>query len=177
MKLINDDEDLFLHDFSNTRSEEKEPRGTEVSATREFSFTSGPAAAPQSSGRRRRRGCSLLVWTTVIALIAGGIAFYIRYFIPHTSESKTRGYVTVVEKRGIIFKTFEGEMVSETRLSDTTRVYSRDFQFSIPDDSLGRLLQGFQSTGRPVEITTKKYYGTLPWRGATNTILTDIRPQ
>ena len=28
---------------------------------------------------------------------------------------------------------------------------------------------------RPVELTVKRYYGTIPWRGATNTIVTSFR--
>lgn len=103
------------------------------------------------------------------------IAFYIRYFVPHTEESRTVGYITLVEKRGLIFKTFEGEMVSESHLSDTTKIYSRDFCFSIPDDSLGRLIQSYQGSGRKVTLTAKKYYGTLPWRGSQKAIVTDVK--
>lgn len=172
MKLLNDEEDLFLHDFSKQPSEE-----TERDPSLEFSF--GPTDhpdSPEAAPGRKRRGCAILWWLAVIAAAALGVAFYIRYYIPHTAESKARGYITLVEKRGIVFRTFEGEMVSETQLSDTARIYQRDLRFSIPDDSLGRLLQGYQTAGRPVVITTKKYYGTLPWRGATNTILTDISP-
>ena len=58
------------------------------------------------------------------------------------------GFVTLVEKRGIIFHTFEGEMVSESQLADTQRVYSRDVYFSIPDDNLARRLQQYQGAVR-----------------------------
>ncbi len=174
MKLFNDEKDLFLHDFSKPDGEADKVTDSAGPAGQEFSFGS---PADSRTEKSRRKGCSLLWWFALIVVCALAVAIYVRYYIPHTSESKTRGYITIVEKRGIIFKTFEGEIVSETRLADTSRIYSRDLQFSIPSDSLGRLLQSYQATGRPVVITTKKYYGTLPWRGATNTILTDVAPQ
>lgn len=174
MKLFDDEKDLFLHDFSKPEGEANEQDGPAKPAGQEFSFEPETGSRDKKNGNRGR---TWLIRFIAIVVCALALAIYVRYFIPHTSESKSRGYITVVEKRGIFFKTFEGEMVSETRLADTSKVYSRDLQFSIPSDSLGRLLQSYQSTGRPVVITTKKYYGTLPWRGATNTILTEITPQ
>ena len=72
------------------------------------------------------------------------------------------------------FKTFEGEMITNEMLTDTTRIYQRSVTFSVPDDSLARELQQRQSTGRPVILLTKRYHGSLPWRGASTTIVTDI---
>lgn len=181
MKLINEeDDDLFLHDFGRKKGEsvphpdeeQQRPSGSGM----QFSFPEEEMDRRREK-RRSRRGCGFFAWFFVFVIASLGAAFYIRYYIPHTTDSRTRGYVTVVEKRGILFRTFEGELVPETQISDSSRIYSRDFQFSIPDDSLGRVLQSYQGTGRPVTITTKKYYGSLPWRGATNTILTDISEQ
>ncbi len=166
MSLIDNEKDYFLHDFSKSGAESDSPG--------EFTFP--PQPGDDRRPRPRRRGRRILFWIITVAILAAAGAFYVRYFVPHTTETRTRGYITLVEKRGIVFKTFECEMVSESRLADTTRVYSRDMVFSIPTDSLGRLLQTYQSTGRPVTVTTKSYYGTLPWRGATNIILTDIQP-
>lgn len=188
MKIIDDNDDYFLHDFD---SEETQtgltPDGSASGSTtaptdtatghgntphdREFEFT--PPVTPPPS-RPRRRGRRVLMSILAVILVVLGVTFYIRYFVPHTTECKIRGYITNVEKRGIFFKTFEGEMISESQLVDTSRVYQRDVVFSIPSDSLGRLLQARQGTGHPVVITVKRYYGNLPWRGATNTIVTDV---
>lgn len=132
-----------------------------------------PADSPR---RKRRRARRRLFWFFLILLIVLGTAFYIRYFVPYTSETLTTGYITLVEKRGIFFKTFEGEMISESVLADTAKVYSRDFYFSIPDDSLGRLVQSYQGTGKRVTLTTQKYYGTLPWRGSQKSVVTAVTP-
>lgn len=176
MKIFDDEKDLFLHDFGKAGDEVTDEAGGAAQARTGQEFAFGPQAAGAEKPRRRR-GLRVLGWFVGVTVLLVVTAFYIRYYVPHTEESRTRGYVTLVEKRGIVFKTFEGEMISDSRLTDTAKVYARDVRFSIPGDSLGRVVQEFQATGRPVVITTKKYYGTLPWRGATNTILTDIQPQ
>ncbi len=102
------------------------------------------------------------------------VAFHIRYYVPYTSDTKTTGYITLVERRGLFFKTYEGEMISESHLNDTSQIYSRDFYFSIPNDSLGHLIQSYQGTGQKVTLTTQKYYGTLPWRGSQRIVVTGV---
>ncbi|MDE5669101.1 MAG: hypothetical protein K2I24_06165 [Duncaniella sp.] len=147
----------------------------------EFTFPSGQSTqatppsdddAPARSHRRRRRRRLAGFFIIVFAVLA--VAFYIRYFVPYTSDTLTTGYITLVEKRGIFFKTFEGEMISESVLADTSKVYSRDFYFSIPNDSLGRLVQSYQGTGKRVTVTTQKYFGTVPWRGSQKSVITNI---
>ena len=169
MKIIDDSEDYFLHDFSEQETSGG-PKPDETEAGQPADDTEPPAPP-----RRRSRWRRTLWWIGLVLLAVLAGAFYIRYFVPHTTESKIRGFVTNVEKRGIVYKTFEGEMISESKLADKERVYQRDVVFSIPDDSLGRALQAVQGTGRPVEITVKRYYGTIPWRGGTNTIVTSFR--
>lgn len=202
MKWIDDKDDYFLRDFdaskdgadSQTADPSATPAGTSAADDRETSsqgstgneFTfptsggSGTSAqadeaamiARKKKSRRHRR----LAWFFIIVFAVLAVAFYIRYFVPYTSDTLTTGYITLVEKRGIFFKTFEGEMISESVLADTSKVYSRDFYFSIPNDSLGRLVQSYQGTGKRVTVTTQKYFGTVPWRGSQKSVVTDIRP-
>lgn len=157
--------DYFLHDFSedhaagDVQSDSVRPEGGPE-----------PATAP-----RRRRGVGLWFWMFVaVALCA---ALYVRYFVPCASDLETVGYVTRVEKRGVALPTWECEMVSEAALADTSRVYQRDFNFSIPDEALARQLQACQGTGKRVRVTTKRYYGALPWRGASKAVLTALSPE
>lgn len=130
-------------------------------------------ADPQAACQRRRRRHILLGSAAFLAL-ALAVAVGLRYFVPYATESRVRGFVTNVERRGLLFKTFEGEMITNEMLTDTTRIYQRSVTFSVPDDSLARELQQRQSTGRPVILLTKRYHGTLPWRGASTTVVTDI---
>lgn len=169
---------------SDVTAEGSRPAGNEFSfgntgsGSSSATVSNGDTASSQETPRRkRRRARRRLIWFFVILFAILGTAFYIRYFVPYTSDTLTSGYITLVEKRGIFFKTFEGEMISESHLNDTSQIYSRDFFFSIPNDSLGRLVQSFQGTGKRVTLTTQKYYGTLPWRGSQKIIVTNVTAQ
>lgn len=183
MKFDDSDEDYFLHDFSKQpEAKENEPsqptqalREEQRDATPTFDFSD---ESRENSGwvEPKPKRHRFMTWFFVILALVLFTTVYIRYFVPYVTESRTTGYVTLVEKRGILFRTFEGEMVSESLLNDTSRIYSRDLYFSIPDDSLALSLQKYQGTGRPVTVTCKRYYGTLPWRGASNVVLTSFTP-
>ncbi|MCM1029004.1 MAG: hypothetical protein NC342_01975 [Pseudoflavonifractor sp.] len=122
---------------------------------------------------RRRSGLKrFLLWAAAICLIGLAIAGYLRYLNPYATDSLINGYITKVERRGIIFKTYEAEVISESALTDTTRLYSERLTMSIPSEALAKRLQALQGTGRRVELTTERFYGMLPWRGESTTIIT-----
>lgn len=184
MKIIDDSEDYFLRDFDEHSSQDN-TNTPPPAQTNTFEFEESgepvppapsPAPAPAPAPRPRRRRRAWLWWTLLVIAVCLAVTVWIRYYIPCVTDSKIRGYVTNVEKRGIFWRTFEGEMVSQASVTDPSRVYEHDVTLSIPDDSLALILQSWQGTGRPVEVTVKRYYGTLPWRGATNTIVTDVKP-
>ncbi len=188
MKLIDPQDDYYLSERSSDSSSDTSkdspsddrtdsgtaeqqqpasaPKSNEFSFTGTTSTSTGTAASdknnPESQRRKRRRRRVRLFWFFLILFAIAGTAFYIRYFVPYTSDTLTSGYIVLVEKRGLFFKTYEGEMISESMLADTAKVYSRDFYFSIPNDSLARVVQSYQGTGRRVTLTTQKYYGILP---------------
>lgn len=188
MKFDDSDEDYFLHDFSGKNQPQapdgpaetpSQPDTTDRHAAPTFDFSdgnrpAGPQVPGPSADRPKRRHGWWWFFLIVAAVLIGAVG--IRYFVPYVTESRATGYVTLVEKRGIVFPTFEGEMVSESQLADTARIYSRDLNFSIPDEDLALRLQKYQGSGRPVTVTFKRYYGTLPWRGASNTIAVDFVP-
>lgn len=135
----------------------------------------GPSQPVGPRKPRRHRGRKILAWFIVIVVIVLGGAFWLRYCVPYTEDTLTSGYITNVEKRGLIFKTYEGEMITQSHINDTSRVYERDFMFSIPDDEMARRLQALQGTGKRVTLTTERYYGTLPWRGSQPVIVTGFK--
>ncbi len=168
---LDDNNDYFLHDFSSqsdTPSADQTPE-----AGQKVDFTPPAADEPKP----QRRGCRRFwLWFFTIIVLILAATFYIRYLTPHTTDARITGYVTSVERRGLLFKTFEGEMISLTAIRDSTRIYQRDIIFSIPNDSIARLLQDHQGSGRPVTVTLEKYYGTLPWRGASSTVAVAVSP-
>ena len=106
--------------------------------------------------------CGLFIWG------------YQRYFNPYITDAQKTGYIMSVEKRGLFFKTYEGSMLSETALEDTNKVYQRDFSFSFENDSIAKEVMKMQDTGKKITLHYKQYYGVLPWRGSSRSIITDV---
>ena len=130
MKFDDSDKDYFLHNFDGDDSSSRQPsdapsRPQSVSSdtgernSPSFNFGETPQTRPSVKPRKRRHGW---LWFFLIIAVLLGVTVYVRYFVPYVTESRTSGYVTLVEKRGIVFPTFEGEMVSESLLNDTSRV-------------------------------------------------------
>lgn len=175
---LDNDKDYFLHDFESEKRGDTaaDPdRTPEAGEKVDFTATAGGDTGGETQAARRGGCRRFWGWFfTILALILAA-TFYIRYLTPHTTDSRMTGYITLVERRGIICKTFEGEMISLAALADST-VYRQKVTFSIPSDSLALALQKYQGTGRPVSVTFEKYYGTLPWRGASATVAVAAEP-
>ena len=160
--------------------DEDEHEATPASGT-VIDFTPGRTAIPakeperQEKPRSRHRGRKFFAWFIVIVIIVLAGLFYVRYLNPYAVEARTTGYVTDLEKRGIIFKTFEGTMATESALGDSSKVYARNFTFTVPDTLLARRLQDI-STGssRKVTLVYERYYGMLPWRGGSTNVVTAV---
>lgn len=171
--MINDDQpDNYLN------SEEIEAARHEGDNPGEIKFTSddtvdengATVAAPRR--RRRRRYFAVFIVIVVAALAVAG---YLRYFNPYITDAQATGYVTGVECRGFVFKTFEGELIPAAP-ANVEGVYSRDFKFSVENDSLARRLQEYQAARMPVTLLYERYPATVPWRGASTVVVTGVKP-
>lgn len=161
--------------FDDREAPQDQPANGESSAPATTSSTDCPpsealACKPRS---KRHRGRKLLIWLLIIVVLAGVALVWLRYYTPYI-ESQETGYVTNMERRGLIFKTYEGQMITESSLTDTARVYSRDFVFSVVDPQLADSLQQLSGSGRKITVSYERYYGALPWRGSQPVIVTAI---
>lgn len=125
--------------------------------------------------RRHNRLRWILISLAAVIVIAIIFWAWTRYFHPY-SESQECGYIEKVTNEGLLFKTYEGKMMSEKILPDTTRRYYCDFFFTIKDDSVAKNVMRSAGTGQRVRLSYIEYKGRLPWRGQTKIIVTDIRP-
>ncbi|MCH5318264.1 MAG: hypothetical protein J1E38_00975 [Paramuribaculum sp.] len=130
----------------------------------------------RQTGKSRRHRSRFMTKIVIVCVIAIGVYIYFHYFNPYIADARISGYITTVEKRGLLFKTYEGEMISETPVADSHDVYRRDFTFSITDEKLARQLQSLEGTGKKVTIVYEKYNGALPWRGSTPYIAVALLP-
>lgn len=120
---------------------------------------------------RRRK---IYAWIITIFVFVFALWVYFRYYNPYVTDAQETGYIMKIEKRGLLFKTYEGEMISVTSLEDSARTYQRDFVFSFENDSIAKLAMDLQGNGEKVKLRYKSYNGLLPWRGASKNIITAI---
>lgn len=162
--------DYFLDEDDKSRTQTPD-------SGRTINFGDAPAdaAAPKPQSPRRHPFRKVIGWTIVIGVVILAVVFYVRYLNPYAVDARATGYVTSLEKRGIVFKTFEGTMATESSMGDTTRVYTRDFAFTVPDDSLARRIQDAAAVpGNRITLVYERYYATLPWRGSSVNVVTGI---
>lgn len=143
--------------------------------------TTGESGIDNESGRdlrssvaTRKRMPKALIMVLIVAIGVAVIAFYVRYCNPYAQDAAMRAYVVNVEKRGLIFKTYEAQILSADELHDTTHVYSHPLEFTVADEATAHALQDLQGRKKPVTIRYEKYYATLPWRGASKFIITSV---
>lgn len=111
----------------------------------------------------------ILCVLVIVGLVTG---CWIRFFSPYVEDATQYGYVEGIEKRGILFKTYEGTLIPYKELMDTTRIYNRDFVFSVADQKTATALKEALYANKPVRVGYKKYYATVPWRGANKIVVT-----
>lgn len=136
--------------------------------------TPEPAATEERPDKKHHRGRRILTIIILAATIVGAAAFYFTFVSPYVSDARVTGYITTVEKRGFVFKTFEGEMVTRSSLTDTSHVYRLPMSFTVKSDSIAERLQALQGTGRPVTLIMERYNATLPWRGSSKNVVIGI---
>ena len=123
---------------------------------------------------KRRNRIPFWVWVICgLAVVGLVIGCWIRFFSPYVEDATQYGYVEHIEKRGMIFKTYEGTLIPYKELMDTTRVYNRDFVFSVADQKTAATLKQAMYNAKPLRVSNKKYYATVPWRGASKIVVTD----
>ena len=125
-----------------------------------------------------RRGSSLKILLAIVAVaMAMFLAWWIwQYYFHPYRISQEKGWIMKVSNEGSVFKTVEGEMISENYVQDTLLAMHSDFQFSITDDSLVRDAMSFAGDGQRVVLTYNEYKGTVLWRGNSRHIVTKIEP-
>lgn len=168
--MLDDDRpDYFLSDEQPDQNESSrntidfQPGSTADSA-------SGRDEEPRHSHQLRKT----LVWTGIIGVAVLATAFYLRYCSAYAVDAVMRVYVVNVEKRGLVFKTYEAQVVAIDALADTNKVYSHPEQFTVDGEELAHRLQSFQGRRIPVTLHYEKFYATLPWRGASKWVVTSI---
>lgn len=111
-----------------------------------------------------------IIGLVLIAVLAG-LFWYKFYFV--FGEGVKAGSLNYFVKKGILFKTYEGRVVQEGFQSPTAgALQSNEFRFSVADEEVAGKLE--RASGKFVELRYKEYNGQLPWRGASNFVVTEV---
>lgn len=113
------------------------------------------------------------VTVSIIALILilTAVGYWRYYFV--FSEGVKGGTLNYFEKKGYVFKTWEGRIVQEGFQSPTAgALQSNEFRFSAKGDEVAQQLE--RAGGKFVELRYKEYLNPLPWRGASSFIVYEV---
>lgn len=122
-------------------------------------------------GTRRNKIIGFSIAAIVLTVIVWAMGVWM--FGTTTTESVVYGYVDNIEKRGKVMKTCEGTLIPYKEIHDTTRAYTKDFDFSV-SDKLGAVLMSYRDSGKPVKITYKTYNSAMPWRGESKRVVVRV---
>lgn len=114
-----------------------------------------------------------VILISISILIAGLLIFgYIWFYVPYSDSGVKAGILNNVKHKGIIFKTYEGELIQSGFRPGQQGIQSNEFQFSVEDKNLAIKLMSM--SGQNVKLHYKEYFGALPWRGYTKFIVDSI---
>ncbi len=110
---------------------------------------------------------------SVVVVVLAAFVFFRFYFVYSTGVNA--GDLNYFQREGIIFKTYEGKMIQSGFRSNgksTEGLHSNELKFSVTDPKVAERLM--RASGKHVELRWKRYMGTLPWRGNSQFVVTEI---
>ena len=129
----------------------------------------------QNIGKRVRR---FMLWVLLAAVVfaLGYIFIYCNFTI---SKGTTSGTLTNITHKGILFKTYEGNVTTgnfnlNTNIApDKTTQAMNGWNFSVPSAEVAQKLDNLQ--GEKVKLFYRKKVKALPWQGKTNYLVYDVK--
>ena len=113
---------------------------------------------------------SWIVIILVLLIVAFG---YFKYGFTY-SKGYRAGLLQKFSEKGVIFKTYEGELIlSSVESNANVAIASEKFLFSVADEVLAKQMEQIQ--GKHVVVHYKEKNGALPWRGDSNYVVDSVR--
>lgn len=116
-----------------------------------------------------------LIWSVVILGILAGIGYLVFANMNYSVGSRAGELIKISEK-GVVFKTFEGQVslggLTMTGNGEDANI-GNVWEFSVTDRAVFEKMD--QLRGKKVILTYKEKYRTLPWRGDTRYLVTEVQ--
>jgi uncharacterized membrane protein len=111
-------------------------------------------------------------WTMYVLAVLLISFVYFKYFFTY-SEGYRAGLLQKFSNKGLIFKTYEGELIlSSVSSTSNVAIASEKFQFSVLKKDISPMFDTLQ--GRNVIVHYREKKGTVPWRGDSRYIVDSI---
>jgi hypothetical protein len=115
----------------------------------------------------------VLKWVVYLVLIFGAIFVYWKYFFTY-SEGYRAGLLQKFSSKGMLFKTYEGEMIlSSVSSTRDVALASEKFLFTLTNKSLIRQFDTLQ--GNMVIVHYRQKNGTIFWRGDSQYLVDSVK--
>lgn len=119
------------------------------------------------------RKAKIITILSFLVAIALTLFIYFHFFFVYSSGVNA-GEINYFQQEGLVFKTYEGKMIQTGFKSaiNATKLQSNEFKFSVTDKKIADTLM--RCSGKEVELRWKRYMGTLPWRGNSQYVVTEV---
>ncbi|KAF0236370.1 MAG: hypothetical protein FD181_2807 [Prolixibacteraceae bacterium] len=112
-------------------------------------------------------------WSVFILVVVIAAFIYWKYMFTY-SKGYRAGLLQKFSEKGMLFKTYEGEMIlSSVQSNANVAIASEKFIFSVTEDAIARQMEQIQ--GKHVVLHYLEKKGTLPWRGESTYIVDSVR--
>lgn len=111
-----------------------------------------------------------IVRTTLILLLLAGAGVLAYYYWGTYSEGVRSGVVVKISRKGVVFKTWEGQLNLMTfGAVRSQNMISESFDFSVAGskEDVVRELESASLSGERVSLFYEERFATFPWRGDT----------
>jgi hypothetical protein len=131
----------------------------------------------ESFGSRAKSIVKKVITIVVIAVVVIGFAIFSFYYWGVYDEGVRAGMVLRISKKGMIFKTYEGQLNLQTfgALKGASPVMEAfDFSVEPGNEKVIEDLQAAALSGERVNLHYIKRYKAFPWRGDTKYFITSV---
>ena len=119
-----------------------------------------------------RKTKKILRWFLILLVIFCGIFIYVKFFYTYSEGSRV-GLLQKFSKKGMLFKTYEGEMILSSISSNrNVALASEKFLFSVTGKGMAQKFDSLQ--GRNVVVYYNEKRGVVFWRGDSKYIVDSI---
>lgn len=122
---------------------------------------------------KKKSGLRKFLWRfSLLAVLVLSFLVYWYYFNVYSDGERT-GLLTKLSHKGNVFKTYEGEVLIGNFQQAPNVMVPEKFYFSVKSEKLADTLMKLQ--GKIISLKYHQYRKTLPWRGESVYIVTDLQ--